>query len=146
MNSTMTKVSVEISKPLIHGLGHITISVSDMKRSVHFYQTIFQCEPVLSQPKTVYFDVAGMWWALNIQNDITREDIHSSYTHIALAVSAESLPELELNVKKAGAEIETGRKRDVEGEGQSIYFRDPDGHLLEFHTGTLQQRLDYYNA
>ena len=47
------------------------------------------------------------------------------------------------NLKEAHADIVQGRERNSSSEGESIYFRDPDGHLLEFHTGNLKQRLTH---
>lgn len=131
-------------KPVIRSIGHITFSVADMERAVTFYIHVFGVQPLLVRPKTAYFEIAGIWLALNVQEDIPRQEIHQSYTHIAFSVKEEDLETLQARLQRAGAKIEEGRQRNPEGEGKSIYFRDPDGHLLEFHTGTLEQRLDYY--
>jgi catechol 2,3-dioxygenase-like lactoylglutathione lyase family enzyme len=46
-------------------------------------------------------------------------------------------------VRSSGLEVREGRPR-VEGEGRSIYFYDDDNHLFEFHSGTLEERLERY--
>ena len=109
-----------------------------------FYINVFAVQPLLVKPKTVYFEIAGIWLALNLQEDIPRQEIYQSYTHIAFSAKEKDLDTLRARLQRAGATIEEGRQRNPEREGQSIYFRDLDGHLLEFHTGTLEQRLDYY--
>lgn len=129
---------------MITGLGHITFSVSNMARSIEFYQTVLGVSPIVMSPKTAYFEVAGMWIALNLEKEIARKEIYQSYSHIAFSVASEELPQLTSLLESIQANIITGRSRSVEGEGESIYFRDPDGHLLEFHTGNLQQRLAHY--
>jgi catechol 2,3-dioxygenase-like lactoylglutathione lyase family enzyme len=55
--------------------------------------------------------------------------------HIAFAVGAEELPAWEERLVEHGIVLE-GRTRWPRG-GESIYFRDPDGHLLELATPGL---------
>lgn len=52
--------------------------------------------------------------------------------HIGLAVAKDQLPHWERHLMANGVEIE-GRMRWEHG-GESIYFRDPDAHLLELVT------------
>jgi len=55
--------------------------------------------------------------------------------HVAFAISTEALDGWLKRLEASGVEIE-GRARWPRG-GESIYFRDPDGHLLEFATPGL---------
>ena len=55
--------------------------------------------------------------------------------HMALSIAADELAAWEALLKDAGVEIE-GRTKWPRG-GESIYFRDPDGHLLELATPGL---------
>jgi catechol 2,3-dioxygenase-like lactoylglutathione lyase family enzyme len=54
---------------------------------------------------------------------------------MAFAVSAEDLPAWERRLEAHALPVE-GRTTWSRG-GQSVYFRDPDGHLLEFATPGL---------
>ncbi len=55
--------------------------------------------------------------------------------HVAFAVTADDLPGWEKRLAEAGVEVEA--RTDWPRGGRSIYFRDPDGHLVEFATPGL---------
>lgn len=129
---------------MVNGINHITFSVSNMDKAVSFYKHVFMEEPLVLGEKTAYFTIGGTWLALNVQQDIDRNEIRQSYTHIAFSIEESALDAVYARLLEAGADILPGRKRQVETEGKSIYFRDPDGHLLEVHTGTLAERLAHY--
>lgn len=59
----------------------------------------------------------------------------SGPVHIAFSIAAAELAGWETQLSDAGIAIE-GRTRWPRG-GESIYFRDPDGHLLELATPGL---------
>ncbi|MBK3494693.1 metallothiol transferase FosB [Viridibacillus sp. YIM B01967] len=127
----------------IQGLNHFLFSVSDLDKSIEFYQNVFDAKLLVKGRTTAYFDVCGIWLALNAEEDIPRNEIHQSYTHIAFTIKESDFDTMYEKLRDLNVNILPGRPRD-QRDKKSIYFTDLDGHKFEFHTGTLEERMDYY--
>ena len=128
---------------MIRSINHICYSVSNLNESIYFYKDILCGDLLLIGETTAYFDIGGLWVALNEEKDIPRNEIQYSYTHTAFTIDESEYNSWYRWLKKNNVNILEGRTRDVRDK-KSIYFIDPDGHKLESHTGTLENRMNYY--
>ncbi|WP_053020033.1 FosB1/FosB3 family fosfomycin resistance bacillithiol transferase [Staphylococcus haemolyticus] len=128
---------------MIKGINHITYSVSNIAKSIEFYRDILGADILVESETSAYFNLGGIWLALNEEKNIPRSEIKYSYTHIAFTISDNDFEDWYIWLKENEVNILEGRDRDIRDK-KSIYFTDLDGHKLELHTGSLEDRLNYY--
>jgi len=131
----------------VNGISHITFIVSDLDRTSHMIEHIFDAQEVYSSgddtysySKEKYFTINGIWIAIMQGEPLPVK----TYNHVAFKISEEYYDDYLERVNALGLEIKTGRDR-ISGEGRSIYFYDYDNHLFELHTGSLEDRLREYD-
>lgn len=128
---------------MIRGINHLTFEVSDLHRSVQFYQDVLGARLTTLGERQAYFDVEGLWVALNVGE--TDAPSPTSDDPVAFTVGSEDLVRMRERLQPTGWPGVSDRDRKP-ADAPSIYLRDPDGHLLEFHTGSHQHRLPYWRT
>jgi catechol 2,3-dioxygenase-like lactoylglutathione lyase family enzyme len=124
----------ESDRPGITGVLETAIYVTDVERAVRFYVDILGCEILESDERLTALAVAGRHVLLvcrrgaSVHLPRTPHDASGSQ-HIAFAVRASDLDGWERKLRNANVSIE--EVRNWSRGGRSVYFRDPDGHLLE---------------
>ena len=121
---------------MIRGINHVTLSVLDMDKSLLFYTDILECKLLARWAKGAYLSAGDLWICLMLDSK-TRAAPLPEYTHVAFDVRKEDFAAAVTKIKNSGTEIWQGNS----SEGDSLYFLDPNGHRLEIHASTLQDRL-----
>ena len=126
---------------MLSGFNHLTLAVTDVPRSVSFYQDLLRLQLDATWDNGAYLSLPGLWLCLSL--DPLRSTAPAvDYTHYALTVDAADFTPLVECLRAAGIQ----EWRDNRSEGASFYFLDPDGHKLEVHVGDLASRLQACRA
>lgn len=132
--------------PKIDGLLETALYVSDMARSVAFFQEVLGLTPMLETARLTAFDAGRQGVLLVFARSRSIEDMTSEAgtvpghdgqgpLHMAFAIAADSYDAWCAHLDEAGVTMR-GEMRWPAG-GRSLYFEDPDGHVLELATPGL---------
>jgi catechol 2,3-dioxygenase-like lactoylglutathione lyase family enzyme len=132
--------------PQLDAVLETALYVDDLDRAVRFYRDVLELKPLYQDNRLTAFSVGGRNVLLLFPRGGSLETVHmpggtipphdgAGPLHVAFAIAKDELPRWEerLAANKVAIEGRTTWKRG----GESIYFRDPDGHLLELATPGL---------
>jgi catechol 2,3-dioxygenase-like lactoylglutathione lyase family enzyme len=132
--------------PNLLGVLETVLYVDAFEHACPFYEQMLGLNSIYRDTRLAAYDVGGRSVLLlflrghSLQTvtlpggTIPPHDGHGP-VHIAFSIAADELETWEARLSDAGIEIE-GRTQWPRG-GVSIYFRDPDGHLVELATPGL---------
>ena len=125
--------------PEIRGIVETCINVSDMGPARHFYESLFGFEVMEHDERFCAFRVGSDVLLLFTEGASSSPIAMSGGVipphntvgagHFAFAVSRDELENWRMLLQEQGVKIESEVRWDL--GGCSIYFRDPDGNLVE---------------
>jgi catechol 2,3-dioxygenase-like lactoylglutathione lyase family enzyme len=124
-------------RPKTDGILESSLYVSDVRRSVHFCQETFGFSVISEFGERGCAMHAGTRQVLLLFKKGASRAISSPHDgdgelHIAFAIPTAELANWESLLQERGIAVE--EKRKWEAGGWSLYFRDPDHHLIELAT------------
>lgn len=124
-------------RPKTDGILESSLYVSDVRRSAHFYEETFGFRVISDFGERGCAMHAGPHQVLLLFKKGASRAIPSSHDgdgelHIAFAIPSGELANWESWLQTRGIAVE--EKRSWELGGWSLYFRDPDRHLIELAT------------
>lgn len=129
--------------PQIRGVLETSLYVENLERSAEFYHRVLGFEPMISderfcalkagsQQVLLLFRKGACNTASATPGGVIPPHDGSGQLHLAFAISKEDLGYWEEELRQKGIAIES--RVEWPRGGRSLYFRDPDGHLVELVT------------
>lgn len=130
----------------LDGILETALYVDDLDRAVAFYTDVLGLSPLYRDGRMAAFSVGNRNVLLLFPRGGSLKTVHmpggtipphdgSGPLHVAFAIPKDQLNEWEARLARHDIAVE-GRTKWKRG-GESVYFRDPDGHLLELATPGL---------
>lgn len=129
--------------PRLHGILETAIHVRNLSASACFYQEILGLELIERTDRLCALSVAGRHLLVLFLEGGTSEPLEipggilpphggSGPLHFAFAIDRNELASWEQRLREKGVAVQS--RVEWELGGTSLYFRDPDGHLVELAT------------
>jgi catechol 2,3-dioxygenase-like lactoylglutathione lyase family enzyme len=129
--------------PSVSGVLETALYVDDVQRAAEFYQRIFGFEVLGSDERLAALGVAGRQVLLLFKKGASLKPIPTTggvlpphdgagTDHLAFSISREEFAAWQKFLAERGIAIES--VVNWERGGRSLYFRDPDGHVVELAT------------
>ena len=131
-------------RPPVSGVLETALVVEDVLRATRFYQQLFGFDALVQNERLCSLKVRAAQVLLLFKRGGSLDDMRlpggilpggmdaQGRTHMAFAVETEHLEDWREWLQQNGIPIES--TVHWERGGASLYFRDPDGHLLELAT------------
>ena len=124
----------------VHGVLETALYVKNVKRSAEFYRQLFEFTVLLESERLIALNVVDRSVLLLFKEGATKEPLMTSggiipghagtgSHHLAFSISSEDVVSWQQRLEAQGVNIESIVQWP--GGAQSIYFRDPDEHLIE---------------
>lgn len=133
----------QTTMPKVNGILETAIYAHDVQQTAAFYRRLFEFDTLFESDRLIALNVAGRNVLLIFKSGVTSEPFdtpggtipgHSSSgtTHFAFSIPAEDIGSWHQHLTSVGVAIESVVKWP--GGAQSLYFRDPNQHLVELIT------------
>lgn len=112
-------------------LDHVVLNVTDMDRSIAFYEAVLGCKVERTVERIGLVQMRAGACLIDLFPAKAKPET-PNMDHFALRVDPWNVDEITAHLEKHGVERgDTVTRYGAEGDGPSIYIKDPDGNTVE---------------